>query len=177
MNKIGLFYLECLSLNTGLEPSEKQLASQNLLVLLGIGCKCLDQECPSACLCVVEFINQFLILLKHQELIAAHTEILQYLLTIVVKRIQYPDWYSFENESNNSLEENVVAFRNELTTIFGNIVANPSIQSNIIEYIANLVATLKNSYKSLTAQNKEVVLYLFYRLGEQLKGNCIAETN
>ena len=165
VNKIGLLLLEYLA-DQKVAPVVKQNVEGKLPEVIGMSYKYLDQDYPSVSIIVAEFLNQYLILLKKIELQVFHFQSVEALLEIVVKRIQLPEDCF---KGNNQAEEAFEALRNELTTLFVNMAAIPSTQGNICEYTNGMIQTLKMNYKGLKAPQREVVLYLFYRLGQALK--------
>ena len=107
-------------------------------------------------------------LLKKIQFQEFHYQSVQTLLEIVTKRIQLPADY-FETNEEPDPDESFDQLRAELTTIFINISSISSIQQNILEYIGSTLNTLSAGYKQFSPQQKEVVLYLFYRVGQSIK--------
>ncbi len=166
VNKIGGFLLEWLSPVAKLDPSALAWVEGKLPTVIGMAMKYLDQDYPMVSILISPFLNQYLTLLKKIELQAFHMQSAHELLEVIVKRIQCPAVYF----QGNAMDEEFVALRNELTTLFVNLAGIPAIHSGVLSYVEKLLDTLKASYKGLLPQQKEVVLYLFYRIGQALKG-------
>ena len=169
VNKVGLIYIEALGTHSKLDDTKKQVVQNKLPAVIALSFKYLDQEFASATMNIVEFVNSYLWLLKRIELQPYHFQTVQELLAILIKRMQYLATY-FKGEDAGLVEESFASVRNELTTLFVNLVAIPSLQRNLVEYVGQLVAKLKAEYKVIAPAQKEVIMYLLYRLGQGLKG-------
>ena len=168
INKIGLFLFECVTTEKN-EKEVKQKAELMIPKALNMAIKSLDQDSYTISLMVIEVLTLYLSILKKSELTETHIHTLQALFQIIVKRLMYPSWYSFDQEVDpNSMEEHYNQFRNGLTTLFNNMVEIKQIQGDIIRYVSELLNTAKNEGAGLNVYQKEVPLYLFYNLGAAL---------
>jgi len=167
VNKIGLIFLEYLT-DQKVDIKVKQTVDMKFPAIIEMSIKYLDQDYPSVSIIISEFLNQYLVLLKKIELAPFHMQSVQMLLDVVVKRIQIPQEY-FKSTTLPVYEEAHSQLRNELTTIFVNMCSINSVQNGMIEYVKGMLETLKTSYQTLTLQQREVVLYLFYRIGQSIK--------
>jgi len=167
VNKIGLMFLDYLA-DSKVPLSVKQVIEENFPIITEMGFKYLDQEYSSVSVIICEFLNKYLNLLKKITMQEFHTQSIKVLLEIVMRRVQLPSEY-FTTSELPELEESFVLFRGELTTVFVNMSSIPSIQQGMIEYINQAMEMLKTQYKALTGSQKEMILYLFYRLGQAFK--------
>ncbi len=164
INKIGLFLFECVTTEKN-DKEVKQKAELMIPKALNMAIKALDQDSYAISLAVIEVLTTYLSILKKSEITESHMRTLQTLFQIIVKRLIYPSWYSFDQEVDpNSMEEHYNQFRNGLTTLFINMVEIKQIQDDIVRYVSGLLDTAKST-PGLNMHQKEVPLYLFYNLG------------
>ncbi len=166
INKIGMFLFECVTTEK-IDRTVKQRAEAMIPKALNMAIKSLDQNSYAISLAVVETLTTYLSVLKKTVVCETHMATLQSLFQIVTKRIIYPSWYSFDQESDpNSMEEHYNQFRNGMTVLFVNMVEIKPIQKQIVGFVAELVASLKGpAAAGLSVHQKEVPLHLFYHLG------------
>ena len=166
INRLGLFYLTCLHKNCKLEPDIQTNVRTTFFNILQLGYQCLDSEFHEVSIGVIEFLNQYISSLKETEFRPIHKESIGPLIEILLRRMQNPDLYEDYDEDDKSL----MYYRNELSSIIANMLLVPSIRPDIIDYIGKLVNCLKFQYLEVPLSQREVVLYIFFRIGEQLKG-------
>jgi len=164
INKIGMFLFECVTT----EKYDKEIKNRAEIMLpkaLNMAIKVLDLDSYSIPVAVIEILSNYLSLLKKIGINETHKEMLQTIFQIIVKRLPYPSWYSFDQEIEpNSLEEQYVQFRNGLTTLFINMVEIKPIQPDIINFVSDSLQKMQNS-PQVSILQKEVILYLFHNMG------------
>ena len=164
INKIGVFLFDCLT-KPKIDLDVKQRAESIILNVLEMGIKTLDQNSFLISLEVTEMLTIYLSILKKTDINESHMVKIQSMFQIIVKRIGYPSWYSFDQEIEpNSDEEYYNKFRGSLTTLFINMIQIKPIQNNIVSYVFELLNNVKNNV-GLNPCEKEVPLYLFYVIG------------
>ena len=84
-----------------------------------------------------------------------------------MRRIQIPEEYF--QPIYDGLDESFIQFREELTTLFTNITSIASIQDNMIVYIGQTMEMMKVEYNKWKLPQREVILYLFNKLGIVIK--------
>jgi len=176
INKIGVFLFECI-IKEKIELEIKQRAEAMIPKALNMAIQVLDQTSSLISLEVSEMLAMYLSILKKTGVNEGSTVTLQTIFQIIVKRIGYPSWYSFDQEVDaNSSEEYFDRFRNALAILFINMAAIKQIQGDIVRYVSELLNNIKGN-TGFSVHEKEVPLYLFYILGAAISDSEIKLDN
>lgn len=164
INKIGVFLFECVT-KEKIELETKQRAESMIPKALAMAVQILDQGSFLIAIEVSEVLAIYLSILKKIGVNETTMSTLQTIFQIIVKRIGYPEWYSFEQDIEpNSSEEHFTKFRGTLTVLFTNLAEIKQVQGDVIRYVSELLAKAKDS-AGLSVRAREAPLYLFYILG------------
>lgn len=173
VNKVGMFLLDCAGgAKESIHMEAASYAKDRFATVLALGYKCLDQESISVSLNVVELLNHYLAFLKRAGpmLNPVQAETVNTMLLIVFRRIEYPNWYALDPTSaGNTLEEMYNYFRSELSAVLGNLLSLPGVQATLISRLTSAILLWKAKFASLSIAQKEVPLFIFYKLGECVK--------
>jgi len=169
MNKIGLFYLECYTGHEDLPEDIKNSIQTTFFILLQLAFKCLDNENINISINCLEFISQYINSLRNKVLSTINVDSLIFLLQIIIKRMQYPNFYDIDNLPENLSEDPYTNYRNELNSILSQMLTLSPIQHDLLKFIENLIVEIKSKYPDLTPHQKEAIFYIIFRIGEPLK--------
>eukprot|EP01022_Parablepharisma_sp_SALTPOND_P000947 TRINITY_DN105311_c2_g1_i1.p1 TRINITY_DN105311_c2_g1~~TRINITY_DN105311_c2_g1_i1.p1 ORF type:complete len:550 (-),score=42.74 TRINITY_DN105311_c2_g1_i1:2202-3851(-) len=172
INRVGLFFLECSTGHEDLSLDIKKSSQENFYNVLQLACKCLDSDSTAVSLNVVELINQYVNSLRREpELTQIHMNSLTFIVQLLVKRIQYPPYYSVEDPPENASDEPYIYYRNELNSILANMLTLPTVQKDLLNLMGQIISNLKLKHAELTPHQREAALYILFRIGEPLRGS------
>jgi hypothetical protein len=94
----------------------------------------------------------------------------------VLKRLQYPEWFKLGEIVMKTEDEDYVKLRNDLSTIYQNLLGTP-LHYDIIMNISSILINAKEKYAELNEKQIEFPLYLLYLLSPQIKGEYYFTNN
>ena len=172
VNKLGLFLLQCLVAKEGVTGEAAKVAETRFAPVLSLAFKCLDQEYTSVSLNVIELVTHYVACVRQLPLQPSQVDSLLALARVVVRRLEYPQWYSVDHLAvHNSLEEMYNYFRTELGTLLSSLLSIPPLQQDLLLYVCQSFGHIRTAPTCSTPQQKEVALHLFLKLGEICKGS------
>ena len=94
----------------------------------------------------------------------------------MLKRLQYPEWFKLGEIVMKTEDEDYVKLRNDLSTIYQNLLGTP-LHYDIIMNISSILINAKEKYAELNEKQIEFPLYLLYLLSPQIKGEYYFTNN
>eukprot|EP00826_Nyctotherus_ovalis_P052511 TRINITY_DN6667_c0_g1_i1.p1 TRINITY_DN6667_c0_g1~~TRINITY_DN6667_c0_g1_i1.p1 ORF type:complete len:214 (-),score=23.82 TRINITY_DN6667_c0_g1_i1:190-831(-) len=165
IGKLGLFYLDCATTNKELPSEVKTKAEPAFFNILKLAYQYFSMIPIDVAGSLVQLFTHYINAFKHIEFREIHKNSIDELMQLLVNRMQYSDATIPITESATQL------YRKEINSIICHLLAVPLLQQELVHFVGRLAASLKAQYAQFTLTQKLIVLYLFLKIGENIKGS------
>jgi len=164
MSKLGLFYLECATSHKELPPEIKANSQSIFFNIIQLAYQCFQTFPLDLTLSLIQLFNHYISSFRYTEYLEVHKISIDRLIEILIIRMQHTDTIIPSTEITTQI------YKKEINSIIINILSIPLLQQQFILFVSKLITSLQTQYTQFTLTQKIIILYLFIKLGEHIKG-------